>query len=509
MRRSLSGLALGRIGAGLGLYFALSLGVGSLTICDCAQANPELDKRYALETVGVLRSWDNVDGLFSEYVANAYREYFSHQSRFNPVDLSKADEVLAKSKLPYNQAIEDKDILAQIARSFRCETFVRTKIYQEGPRYRFTIDWLHAPKLEVLASESFMMNQPESGKAIGFEELRRDLEDAFTRLLRKLPFEGSVNGRDGDSVTLNLGRTAGVNRGDRISIGTLDEVKLHPLLNQVVDWRTSQTGQVRVEEVEESLSFAKVVEEDEAHPISRYQKIIQISAAPEPAATIEDDAGKRPRNSEPPRLGYAELGLGLGNYSRDFSSNAAGTLSSGGFMWSGHVAGQLWMTADFFFDLGFGYDSASGGVSVSQFNTDVGYNFYSMGGTYGSKAWVKLGYAGNSTSMPVSSATGAGASSLGSLMIGLGGDLPVRGGYGALVDLGFGGINSGSADAIDSSGVQGSQQVSFYLGGYFRINPHMTARLGLGIEALSLDLVDSSSISQKMLTFGPTLLYYF
>jgi nucleoside-diphosphate-sugar epimerase len=65
-----------------------------------ARANPELDRLYALETIGILRSWDNVDGLFSEYVTTAYKDWFTKQSRFTLQDLSKADVLLANSKIP-------------------------------------------------------------------------------------------------------------------------------------------------------------------------------------------------------------------------------------------------------------------------------------------------------------------------------------------------------------------------------------------------------------------------
>src|SRR4051812_30100064 len=86
-----------------------------------ARASSELDRAYALETVGFLRAWDNVDGLFADYVGAAYKDYFARQSRFVLQDLSRADYVLNKSKLPYNKVIEDHEILTQLARSMRSE----------------------------------------------------------------------------------------------------------------------------------------------------------------------------------------------------------------------------------------------------------------------------------------------------------------------------------------------------------------------------------------------------
>src|SRR4051812_18859164 len=106
-----------------------------------AYASPELDRLYALETIGALKAWDNVDGLFSDYVSAAYKDFFSRQTRFVYQDLSKADAVLKQSKLAYSRLLEDPAILAQIARAEKTQTLLRTKISKQGPQYRFTIDW--------------------------------------------------------------------------------------------------------------------------------------------------------------------------------------------------------------------------------------------------------------------------------------------------------------------------------------------------------------------------------
>src|SRR4051812_28798147 len=122
-----------------------------------AHASAELDRRFALETVGFLKAWDNVDGLFADYVAQAYRTYFAHQSRFVLQDLSKADPLIERSKLPYAKVIDDPEILTQLARAMRSQTVIRTRIRKDMGSYRFTIDWLIAPHMDVLASESFTL----------------------------------------------------------------------------------------------------------------------------------------------------------------------------------------------------------------------------------------------------------------------------------------------------------------------------------------------------------------
>ena len=144
----------------------------------------------------------------ADYVANAYKNFFSHQSRFVLQDLSKADALLGKSKLPYYKVIDDADVLNQIARSMRSESIIRTKIYKEGTRYRFVIDWLHAVRMELIASETVVIEE-QRGIA--------DLPPSATRIRIGDGKIGWVAENKVEMVAedwLNLSRTDGRNLAD-------------------------------------------------------------------------------------------------------------------------------------------------------------------------------------------------------------------------------------------------------------------------------------------------------
>ncbi|MBI3535502.1 MAG: hypothetical protein HY072_08490, partial [Deltaproteobacteria bacterium] len=95
------------------LYFIiLSLQVSNLF-------GSELDRQFAIESIGTLQAYDNVDGLFIDYVKKAQEDFFLNQSRFRFYDLTKANITLTKSKLPFFKLIDDNGILKQIVKSFR------------------------------------------------------------------------------------------------------------------------------------------------------------------------------------------------------------------------------------------------------------------------------------------------------------------------------------------------------------------------------------------------------
>ena len=502
-----------------------------------AWANAELDRQYALETVGILRSWDNVDGLFADYVTAAYKSYFSHQSRFTLQDLSKTDVVLSNSKIPYNKLIEDEQILSQIARTMRSESIIRTKVYKEGAQYRFVIDWLHVPKIQLIATETFTLgdssDHPGSSGMNGTIDFRVALEQAMERMVAKIPFQGNVTGRDGNSITVNIGEFNHIRKGDTLVIATLDEVKKHPLLKTIVDWRLVPTGKAVVDEVDEGMSFCKITDEEYGRQIGRFQKVVQIIPAPEvnvqQQGHLEEESDIKKRYDAPPRLGFVAPGLFVGSFSRT-ASTTADRKDGGGTLIGVTGEAQLWLTRDFFAGLGYTYGTASytqtdtpavatttattaatvaSSLGLTQIRLDVGYTFHQNADFFGTRGWVMLGYENTSYNLPVSATDLTTPTHVGSLFFGVGGDLPIRGDYGALIYLNFGLFNSGSQDNTFFGDSSGASSVDFFLGGYAKLKPRMTLRAGLTVMSQGMDFVNGATLTQKVIAFGPSLLFYF
>jgi hypothetical protein len=500
-----------------------------------AQANAELDRQYALETVGFLKSYDNVDNLFADYVADAYRDYFSKQSRFVLQDLSKVDTVLTHSKVPYQKLIDDPQILSQVARTTRSQTIIRTKVEKEGPEYRFNLEWLHAPHMDRIASESFVMSEPRDGTAIGVGELKAQIGNALDRMVAKVPFKGMITGRDNNSVTLDIGQNAGLRAGDTLTIATLDEVKKHPLLKEIVEWVMTETGKVQIESVEDRIAFGRVISEEPGHQIARYQKVKQIiTAQTTPEPKVINETPEANHSNEPPRLGFINGGLWIGGLSRDYSvtNNGANDGQTGGGIFGGAKAeGELWFNREFFADMGFGYgvfhysqtdtvsnqSTPAGGVGghVSTFLLDFGYDYLVTGDFFGPKGWAKLGYHSVSYNFPISLGSPENTNPIGfhGLFLGLGGELPLTDQWGAILNLNFGVFTGASEDTAFLGSISGTSDVDFFIGGYYRLDPRITIRAGFDIQANGADGTSStygnSSVSQKVISFVPSLVYYF
>ncbi|MFN7685599.1 MAG: hypothetical protein ACK5QT_09330 [Oligoflexia bacterium] len=508
----------------------------TLLVTSSALASTEFDRRYSLETIGVLRSHDNVDGLFTDYVARAIEEYFALQPRFVLQDLSRSNTVLSSSQIAYPKIIEDDQILSKVARSSRSATLLRTRIFKEGPRYRFTMDWLHAPKMEAISTEVFYMDEPEPGKALGSDEIKSQLAAALDRLVKKIPFQGHITGRDQDSVTLNLGEGAGLKRGDTLVVGTLEEVKRHPLLKSIVEWRIAETGRIEVEQVDRGVTFGRVIEEgqgaSQGRTVAKLNKVIRILPKSEsPQSTGQADPTSSaplpalPDRLDPPRYGWISAGADLGSMGRQ-TSNAEGTAGRDG---SGVGAGaraeaQVWLNREWFVEgiLGFSYypysqnDLATGAATgtsstatLFQQRLGVGYTYLPGFDFFAAKSWIKLGTQSNVFTLAGNSTEQTAPVTFSGLYIGLGGDLPLRGDWGAQMNLNFGLTNSVTETNGPFGEATGGSQVEFYAGAFKRLKPRLLFRMGFHFASYGATYSSGATLTHRNFSITPSWVMLF
>ena len=496
-------------------------------------ARADLDRKFSLETVGYLDSWDNVDGLFTDYVRKAYEDYFAQRGRFRVQNLNKANELLKSSKLDYRDLIHDEKVLAQLTRSTRVESLIRTKITKEGPIYKFVIEWLHAAQLEILAENTFQLDEKDTSdqkNILNAERLQAKIQDGLEQTIKKLPFLGHISGRDEGAVTVNIGKGFPLKKGDILIVGSVEEVKTHPILKTLVDWKFSQVGKVEIEQADERLSFGRVIEEEPGRIISRFQKIIQVIPATQ-KIIVQNDAKKSDviveeqlENPEVPRLGWASGSVWIGSSSRDYSINPGFAKTGGGLLLGAEGQGQLWLTHLWFLEAGFGYGfnsysqtNADGSgasnldqsASFSRIKAAGGYTYYIASDFWGPKAQAKIGYHSHSFDIPVSTAEKTGPLSFKSIFLGISGDLPIRNRFGALLALDFGFLSFIDAEEYISAADNSKTDVTFALGAYYRWTPKITIKAGLEIISNSVDFAGGISLTHRVINFTPTLQYYF
>lgn len=499
----------------------------------------DFDRKYALETIGALRAYDNIDDVFGDYIKDAYARFFERNSRFVYVSIDELDEVLKKSNLAYEKVISNNSVLEQVARSARIESLIRTKVIKEGPKYRVLIDWLHAPNMDSLGSVSFYYYHVDHQTAIGEKRLQEEVSNALNELFDQLPFKGHVTGIDGNAVTLNLGRDTAVRKDDTLVIGSLVQVRKHPLLGKLVDWKSKYVARVKVTAVEEKICFGEIVEIADNSSIEKYQKVIEIIPAKDPlfapvvgdeaidpssGKTIsgyDDDSGEA--KGWQPRYGWVGGGIWIGALDRQYSDTAV-NYDGGGLLFGSKLEGQAWLNKKLFLELqlGAGFNSFSqedvktgysvsgttGSGTATVFELGMGYYYHLDQSFFGPKGWVKLGYHSRHYSLARDTSTYTSATTYSGMFIGVGGDLPFQEKWGAYFTFDFG-LFKGVDDDIVTSGAASVTDFSVFLGGYYRFSEKVMIRSGLDVQANGADFDGGKGLTHKIIGLTGKLLYFF
>jgi hypothetical protein len=91
----------------------------------------------------------------------------------------------------------------------------------------------------------------------------------------------------------------------------------------------------------------------------------------------------------------------------------------------------------------------------------------------------------------------------------VGGDLPIRSDFGALLNLDFGFLNSAKQTGLAVGNSTGAAAISFFIGGYKQITPRIRIRGGIDIVTGSADFDQGATITHRTITVAPSLVYYF
>ncbi len=452
----------------------------------------------AFRRIYVAAPRDNVDGAYKAPVDSALTEFFQVNPRFTRVDnRANADGVV---ELELHQGAQATEVEGRLV------------IGSTG---------------EVFAQEKARADVRNDDK-----DLRAKVLGLLKAIMGRIPFFGSVSGRDGDVVTLDIGGYHGIAEGDLVQIARVDAVKRHPLLKQIVDVQMVPVGSVRVTEAEEGISFAKVEHEFTGEKVMRLHKVTSVKHAPPPAPPVEhreDGYVKRGalfgREEQYPEYGYVSLGVDLAFFAFTGTLNST-TKSGGGFSPGFALSGEVWFTSNIFIEPYAGVSLMSynpdpiGGVSTgSKQNTtrtlglNAGYRFLFDGTIYGPQLSVRGGYYNFRWQSPTVADDFLTSRSYSGINVALAGAMPFgRRPFGLLLDMGLL-LFPSYTEATQVVGKEGSSMVArFYIGGYYFFTPGISFRAGLNFETWSTDFDSTTapgSVNQKNIGFLPSVQYYF
>lgn len=402
----------------------------------------EMDRLLNIKAVTVAPSYDNVGGVYKSTVDSRLKELVSQDNSWAlaPLKLPSDKQTYradwfedhpeyTKSTLVGSQA--DALLLAVVTKSSSGLTISLTLYLKDG---------------NPLITTTY-----QDEKTFELSKVNDVVADLYQQLKQKLPYQGLIVSRKGNSVTINLGQKQGLKVNDKISVAQILSVKRHPKLKFMTNIEKEVIGQIVVTKVDSDLSFAQISYEKETGVIDRGGKLLPVgfvdytksgansaNAIPE----AESDAQEWVP-APPPQFGKVSLAVGISDYQIS-SVDAAGAStfeSSQSTAPTMKIGAEIWFTPEWFAGIDvqkslFNADNGLTGSSPGSLSFDInrydllfGYKYSITGNFWGPQLSVGLGYLMQQTRVTDSAPVAFTSTSITGWHMQLGGYFPVTDDY--------------------------------------------------------------------------------
>ncbi len=190
------------------------------------------------------------------------------EGRFDVVERRLLQKVLQEHQLAMSGVVDDSSIseLGQI---------LGVKIIISGAVLHFqNIMEVNARIIDVSNGSIIAAESVKSSSAVGLEDLVVQMAQI---IIKDFPLEGYIVRRNGDKVSIDLGKKAGVKIGMRFMAYKEGDVIKHPKTGEVLDVEIIETGKLKVTRVRDNIANAEIVQEDIPGEIVYGQMVKSIS----------------------------------------------------------------------------------------------------------------------------------------------------------------------------------------------------------------------------------------
>jgi hypothetical protein len=385
-------------------FFTLLLLIGS----HFALGSSSLDDQYSYKgfVAGVLN--EKKQPVFAEQVEKELISLLQANPRFDYAEANQESFRQSLSKVGTSSQhptstdklkIYDEIFKDQYVKGTRA--VILAEILKKEDEYEVGLTLAITATGEIIAYETAAVSNPKV-----LESFTLATREAMAELVKKIPFDASIVKRDGYLVVLDRGARV-FRPGTQVSVFTT-ELREGKLVFE-------ETGLIGITQVEENLTFGKVMVEKRPHEVGRGNKVQFADSPPmEVGALLEASEGREPASLwgnefevKKGKLGVVNLDLGpmLATFSNTKVSGASSQSTK--LVTGGIFNGELWLTSKYYLNLGFNYGVASivnskvtgaepVGMSVSAFKFLVGYRFNLFAPSTGPIIYFRGGYGSQS-----------------------------------------------------------------------------------------------------------------
>lgn len=434
------------------LFFALTISLLSTTSV-YAQSEPkvetsaiylsETDDLVSIKTIGVLPSSDNVDGIYSRPLEEELRNIIKQSHRFQLSTTQFTGAVQTPEQLE-----QDPELVKSLTQNLEGEAVLATRAYKSA-------DSLTIQMSMFLKKDGKLFSREVSKETKSFDVSRLKImtHELFKSVIRVIPYDGVVLSRSGGLVTVNLGKKDGIKPGQILTAVLIIKLQRHPKLNFLINSEKEVLGKIKIQKVDETISFGDVISEKDIGTIRKGNKISGVefvtysessqlnpqSPTNNPADTLAfGETPKEWRPSDPPTFGKVGLSLGFGQLRYNTKLQSAGSLNGeSNFYPTFLLTGQLWMTQNWLADIEIeqgvatidnplsGSNPSDLSVNISNYSLAFGYNFLIQDDFFGPSILASLGFGSYGLDVDSSTPIGLTSTRYKGWFLGIKGTLPV------------------------------------------------------------------------------------
>lgn len=407
----------------------------------------DLDKTLTLRRVAVLPVTDNIDGIYARPMEARLIELIRESHRWDYVETKVVGQVLTPADLE-----ADPEQVKKLAEGSGADALFALRASRGPNGVTLVMDLFSSGDGKLLLQET-LKDYPQYET----KELLAQVQTLYTKLVQKMPYSGLVLSRQGNRVTVNLGKRDGISANTIVTAILIVKVNRHPKFNFLINTEREVLGKIKIEKVDNTISFGLVVSEKARGAIERNTKLTGIDyvkyddsqsfvGAQKEGLDLTDDANKLsfgPGAKEwipvsPPTFGKVGLLLGLGSYQYNVNLDTPGPLTAGNNLYpSIRLDGEIWITPEWnvITMIRQGVLSASNpregsspkdlNINISRYNLYFGRNFLLRDDFFGPKIQVFAGFTKFTSYVDSSSPLAFTSTSYSALAVGVKGELPI------------------------------------------------------------------------------------
>lgn len=411
----------------------------------------EIDNQLTLRKFTVLPVTDNLDGIYARPLENQLIELIQKDHHWEYVEAKIAGAVLTPAELEGSA-----EQVRKIGTALGVDAVFAAKATKGPEGIGILLDLF-------LSYDGQLFAQEQALKLTQFEikDLQSKMAELYGKIITKIPYQGLVLSRSGTRVTVNLGKKDGVAKDQVVSAVQIIKLNRHPRFGFIINTEKEILGKIKLQKVEESLSFGAIVTEKEKGAIKKFTKIsgidfVSYNDAPgfrgyeDERESLEKPGnkvafGNNPEEWKPVRpatFGEVSLALGLGSYTLNSSISSGGTTINPNrnepVILSLRLGSELWVTPNWLLEAELrqsvfsapnprsGSSPSPLNIALSKYGLLFGYNFLIRNGEFfGPKVSLLFGFTQFQTTIDDSSPPAFVSTSYRGFTTGLKGSFPI------------------------------------------------------------------------------------